>query len=216
MKVKLIAETVYVGDGKSMYDYDIETVVEAVGRVSSGTVGKLGDSDPRDFVDRRLADGHVGLLEHAVFTFMVSGITRATATQIVRHRMGSYVQKSLRYTEHDGEFRCPQSIVDKGLYAMYYSSARGAFMIYESLLEAGVPKEDARMVLPLGTLTDIAITMNARSLLHFFDMRIAKDAQWEIRSLAKKMLVILSDEMRLFDDYLEKSKLENEDVWNGD
>jgi len=59
---------------------------------------------------------------------------------------------------------------------------------YQRLIELGIPKEDARYIMPNATKTNIIVTMNARSLINFFSLRLEKDAQWEIRALAKKML----------------------------
>jgi thymidylate synthase (FAD) len=59
---------------------------------------------------------------------------------------------------------------------------------YNKLLELKIPAEDARYVLPNGTCTNIMVTMNARSLLNFFELRCCLHAQWEIRLLANKML----------------------------
>ena len=59
---------------------------------------------------------------------------------------------------------------------------------YGKLKSLGIPNEDARYVLPNATKTNIVITMNARELLHFFELRLDKSAQWEIRRLAELML----------------------------
>jgi len=59
---------------------------------------------------------------------------------------------------------------------------------YNSLLALGIPAEDSRYVLPNATCTNILVTMNARSLLNFFELRCCQHAQWEIRELAQKML----------------------------
>jgi len=59
---------------------------------------------------------------------------------------------------------------------------------YHDLRALGVRKEDARFVLPNATCTRIIITMNLRSLRHFFSVRCDKSAQWEIRALALEML----------------------------
>jgi len=56
------------------------------------------------------------------------------------------------------------------------------------LTELGIPKEDARYVLANAAETKIIITMNARSLHHFFNLRCCNRAQWEIREMAYKML----------------------------
>ena len=57
---------------------------------------------------------------------------------------------------------------------------------YQELLES-VPPEDARYVLPNACTTKIVITMNARELRHFFQLRLHKTAQWEIREMTRKM-----------------------------
>jgi thymidylate synthase (FAD) len=59
---------------------------------------------------------------------------------------------------------------------------------YNKLLEMDIPAEDARFVLPNAACTNIMVTMNARSLLNFFELRCCQHAQWEIRALANKML----------------------------
>jgi len=56
------------------------------------------------------------------------------------------------------------------------------------MVSAGVPKEDARMVLPIGTSVNITVSGNARSFLHLVNLRGKADAQWEIRELAEEML----------------------------
>jgi thymidylate synthase (FAD) len=59
---------------------------------------------------------------------------------------------------------------------------------YHRLRELGVRKEDARFLLPNSTTTRIIVTMNFRSLRHFFSVRCEKASQWEIRTLALEML----------------------------
>ena len=59
---------------------------------------------------------------------------------------------------------------------------------YSALVEAGVPKEDARMLLPIGTKVNMTFSMNARSLMHLLDMRLKADAQWEVRELSRRVL----------------------------
>ena len=59
---------------------------------------------------------------------------------------------------------------------------------YDMLLEQGIPAEDARFLLPNACETKLIITMNARELLHFFQVRCCNRAQWEIRAMAVEML----------------------------
>ena len=65
--------------------------------------------------------------------------------------------------------------------------------MYQDLVDAGIPKEDARFVFPNATTTRLIMTMNLRSLMHFFSLRCCNRAQWEIRELANKMLEICKE-----------------------
>lgn len=144
-----------------------------------------------------LASGHESVAEHAVFTFQVEGISRACSHQLVRHRLASYSQQSQRYVNMDGfEYVKPPSI-DPELQVKYsgqsleYTFDDMMDMIdgwYHYLIEAGIPEEDARYVLPNACCTNIVVTMNARELRHFFGERCCTRAQWEIREMAEKML----------------------------
>lgn len=70
----------------------------------------------------------------------------------------------------------------------YEEAVREAVNRYNRLRELGVPPEDARFVLPIGSKVNITTTMNARTLLHIADMRAQADAQWEVRELTGKLL----------------------------
>jgi thymidylate synthase (FAD) len=65
-----------------------------------------------------------------------------------------------------------------------------AWNCYKELVDLGISKEDARFILPHGTETRLVMTMNARELHHFFTLRLCRRAQWEIRELARKMLIL--------------------------
>ena len=64
---------------------------------------------------------------------------------------------------------------------------------YQELLELGLPPEDARFVLPIGTKVNIVMSVNARMLMHIADMRAAADAQWEIREMTEEILDIAAE-----------------------
>jgi len=135
--------------------------------------------------------GHHSVLEHAVFTFLIKGISRACSHQLVRHRIASYTQQSQRYVKFspdDLDFVTPPSVAQSPFSAHYSEFMRKAAEFYQKLLEAGVPPEDARYVLPNASTTMITVTMNARELLHFFGLRLCSRAQWEIREVARRML----------------------------
>jgi thymidylate synthase (FAD) len=65
---------------------------------------------------------------------------------------------------------------------------QGAHDLYRELMNAGVPAEDARFVLPNAASTKLVMTMNARELRHFFELRCCRRSQWEIQTLAREML----------------------------
>jgi thymidylate synthase (FAD) len=62
---------------------------------------------------------------------------------------------------------------------------------YEELVKEGLSNEDARFILPNATRTNIVVTMNARELLHFFNLRLCARAQWELREVAMEMLKLV-------------------------
>jgi thymidylate synthase (FAD) len=134
--------------------------------------------------------GHLSVIEHANFTFAISGVSRSLTHQLVRHRIASYSQQSQRYVKLDepsyvvpGSFK-KNPEVEKD----YRTLMETIWRKYKEFLEIGIPKEDARYILPNATTSNILMTMNARSLLNFFDLRCCTNAQWEIRKLAWKML----------------------------
>lgn len=142
-----------------------------------------------------LRSGHESILEHAVYTFEVKGISRALTHQLVRHRIASYSQQSQRYvkiTDMDG-YVIPKSVDEWNMLNDYCSIMGEIWEYYDRLIKAGVPVEDARYILPNACTTNIIVTMNARELLHFFALRCCNRAQWEIRELAEKMLELCGE-----------------------
>lgn len=123
------------------------------------------------------------------------------ARQWMRHRMGSFNEISGRYTEMTEQFYRPtawrkqalknrqassdETIEDPGLDEDVKIAYNAAYTAYKSLLERGVSREQARMVLPLATKTKFIWCVNARSLMNFLTLRNAPDAQHEIREFAK-------------------------------
>ncbi|WP_456397943.1 FAD-dependent thymidylate synthase [Desulfurobacterium sp.] len=139
--------------------------------------------------------------KHIFFTFLVDGISRACSHQLVRHRPASYSQQSQRYVSmKDFPYVKPGSVKDKFILFENKKISFDDVMsflgdVYESFVEKGVPKEDARFVLPNACATRIVFTMNVRELIHFLKLRTCNRAQWEIREMAIKMLKLLRTEM---------------------
>ncbi len=129
-----------------------------------------------------MANGHLSVLEHASFTFLVEGLSRVASHQLVRHRLASFSQQSLRFTKAQSTtFFSPAGHDFGHFYEVAYAE-------YQRLLAEGVDEEDARYVLPQGVTSRIVVTMNARELRHFFELRCCVRAQFEIRALAWLML----------------------------
>jgi thymidylate synthase (FAD) len=137
----------------------------------------------RKFVNR----GHFGVLEHSNFTFAVEGISRSCMAQITRHRHVSFDVQSMRYVNvEDADTVRPDTFDDTDV--SMDIEADYAFSTYKHLLDQDVPKEDARMVLPIGTKVNLTMTMNLRTLAHIQNLRAKANSQWEIRKLTNKII----------------------------
>lgn len=178
---------------------DPEAVVAAAARLcySPSSIDQLLEKsrvDRDDLLRKILSLGHTSVLEHANFTFGIEGISRACSHQLVRHRLASYAQQSQRYVSHRERFAAvtPPSIEQRPeLLQRYQALLDEIHDVYRQLIDAGVPAEDARFVLPNAAQTKLVLSMNARELLHFFNLRCCRRAQWEIRAMAKEMLRLL-------------------------
>lgn len=185
MRVELVAHTP-----------DPEGVVAAAARLcySEAGITELRERQSPEQVSAFLSllrqAGHLSPLEHASFTFYLEGFSRVTTHQLVRHRLASYSQQSQRYVRADtGDFVLPPSVGRLPAAREEYRRAmEAAARAYRRLLELGVPREDARYCLPQAVVSRLVVTMNARELLHFFQLRTCRRAQWEIRLLALLML----------------------------
>lgn len=165
------------------------------------------------FVRMLASMGHESPIEHVSFTFAIEGVSRSLLAQITRHRLASYSVQSQRYVRMDDfHFVIPPEIArnpaakERFLAAMRQQAAdylalverlqaqATAELTAQGMDEASAARqaekkanEDARFVLPNACETKLIVTMNARSLKHFFQLRCCNRAQWEIRALAEKM-----------------------------
>ncbi len=185
MQIELIAITDYLkGDGGP------EELVEYAGRVCYRSEGR---GDPGSFIRARLREGHESIVEHAAATFEIRGISRACSHQLVRHRIASYSQESQRYVDMaDPALVIPEAIAqDPRAQEVWTNFVEQVAASYDELRALGILKEDARFVLPQAATTRIVVTMNFRELRHFFVLRVAPEAQWEIRRAAAQMLELV-------------------------
>ena len=142
-----------------------------------------------EFIKGLIKSGHETPLEFASVVFDISGVSRVLTHQLVRHRIASYCQESQRYVNQlYNPWVCPETISSNWeAYSEFNQIRNDIYNCYEKLLTLGIPKEDARYILPEGLSTKICVNFNFRELRHFLKIRLDKHAQWEIRQLAQQM-----------------------------
>lgn len=174
----------------------------------------LSPEEISKFLNMLVSIGHMSPLEHVSATFAIEGISRTCTHQLVRHRLASYSQQSQRYVRLDQfEYIIPPAIAEdeesKEIFLQAMEEDQQAYdKLTERLIQRNKKKyldqglsekaalrkaekesiEDARYVFPNACETKIVVTMNLRTLLHFFSLRCCNRAQWEIREMATEML----------------------------
>ena len=169
----------------------------------SSTIFDHNREEIETFLRRLRRMGHLSPFEHASYTFLLEGVSRALTHQLVRHRIASYSQRSQRYVAHDSfDYIIPPSLEGKTVETdsgqvdaveFFREFMKQTAIAYQKLRETlggsgESANQDARYVLPNAAETKIMVTMNARELFHFFGERLCTRAQWEIRRAADEML----------------------------
>ncbi|MBU1008289.1 FAD-dependent thymidylate synthase [Candidatus Dependentiae bacterium] len=205
-RVDLIASTQVHSD---QYTVDQMPVLSA--RVSHAQSGKTGE-DPK--ADKRLMDYlaehlHMTPFEHQSVSFKVV-LPLFVAREWMRHRTQAYNEVSMRYSSDPvGKFYYPavwrkQAARNKqssagevddqaGCTKILQDAYEHALSAYHKLLEKGVCREQARSIIPVGNYTEFYATANLRNWFGFYKLRIAPDAQWEIRQYARCIDEILEE-----------------------
>lgn len=188
---------------------------------SSHSIGDLSDNltdeKCQSFINMLSDIGHESPIEHANFTFGIEDVSRTFLAQITRHRIASYSVQSQRYVkEQNFAFVIPPEIAkEKQALDIFNEAMQKSHEYYLQITDILYKKhyddfikegkdeksaksdaekkaiEDARFVLPNACETKMVVTMNARSLLHFFELRCCNRAQWEIREVATQMLALV-------------------------
>src|SRR5881628_467798 len=139
------------------------------------------------------------LMRHGSFTFDLQGVSRAASHQIVRHRIASFSQQSQRYVKITRSYGyLKPSGIPEDLKVQVEIHGRKMELSFadvmdltrqaeEGLVATGIKAEDSRYLRPNAATTNIVMSMSPRQLIHFFNLRCAPDAQWEIRDLAWSM-----------------------------
>jgi thymidylate synthase (FAD) len=174
-----------------------------------------------ELIKKILRHGHFSVLEHAIATFRVKGGSRVFTHEMVRHRLVSPSQESQRYVcyadrpgdpdaksfkdrprkkTRDFEVVVPPTVEQAGFddgtdpREVFLDACEEIFELYERLLSAGVPPEDARYILPNATTSEIVLTGNFREWRHVCTVRCTPQAHWEIRSVMMQILQIMKRE----------------------
>jgi thymidylate synthase (FAD) len=155
-------------------------------------------SSTEELIKKVIRKGHHSVLEHALATFRIKGGSRVFTHELVRHRLMSPSQESQRYVEYgktrEFEFVVPPTVQDSTFVDKFVELAGLTFELYEEMVKAEVPKEDARYILPNATTSEIVISANFRELRHIFDIRCVERAHWEIREICLEMLRIMKEQ----------------------
>jgi thymidylate synthase (FAD) len=151
------------------------------------TVGEIEPAKMQKLISGVIESGHGSTIEHVVFTFGISGVSRTLSHQLVRHRAGvAFDQQSQRYVKFkSAATMLPHTIAeaDDAVRERFEEQVEGSMALYGELVAAGIPGEDARFVFPNATRTNLVMTTNLRALIHMSGLRLCTMAQWEIRRL---------------------------------
>lgn len=172
--------------------YKQPTMTEAdlceIARVSTGRKSRTDE----ELIKHLIQLGHDSIWEHATMTFLVE-VPIYTARQWMRHRIGSYTEKSGRYSEmEDWKFNITEPNYTKKIESVT-DKIYSEFEFYRQLMANGLRKEEARQVLPLCTLTRFYWTVNLRSLMNFLSLRKDKHAQEDIRENAEAVYKVFEE-----------------------
>jgi len=201
-----------------------ELLTELAGRVCYMSFGaKQGRKSNAEYLENVLASGHGSVLEHAVWNFIIAGVSRSFTHELIRHRAGwGYSQLSQRYVdESTADFVEPDIIAgDPQAHELWLRAVESSHQAYRELVERlsqlvevlhpemsrtskrKMARQAARSVLPNCTETKIFVTANARALRHFIELRGSEAAEPEIRKVAVKLLEIMQVEApNIFGDF---------------
>ncbi len=197
-----------------------EYLSEVAGRLCYMSFAKPRPGGNKAYVGHILEVGHGSVLEHAVWNFICTGVSRTLTHELIRHRAGwAYSQLSQRYVDESvAEYVEPDCIAENPeLHRLWLETIAQSHQAYVKLtqklqevfkdepdrtLRRKLARQAARSVLPNATETKIFVSANARALRHFIELRASRHAEVEIRKLAIKILQIMQREAPgLFGDY---------------
>ena len=218
-----VTETPAIPDYRTVLDHgfvrldavmaDDLSVVNAA-RVSFARHKDAMDASDEGLIRFLLRERHGTPFEHNSFRFHIR-CPIFVAREWFRHRIGSFNEFSMRYAKATDDFYVPApedvrtQVGKPGAYTFetvepelasstretFESVYRMAYAAYAELVEAGIAREIARCVLPVGAYTEFFWTVNARALMNFVSLRAAETAQREIRKYAEAVESFLAEKM---------------------
>lgn len=189
-------------------------------RVSTGGNPSTSDRDA-GLINYLMRDRHGSPFEHNAFTFYVEAPI-FVFREFMRHRIASYNEESGRYKELEPVFYVPareRKVIQQGKPGAYefidgsaeqtelarnaaIDMSETAYYKYQDMLDAGIAREVARIVLPVNIYSSMYVTMNARSLMNFLSLRTTREGtmfpsfpQREIEMVAEKMESLWAEKM---------------------
>ncbi len=152
-----------------------------------------------------ISSGHHSTIEHIQISFAISNVSRACTHQLVRHRLMSFSQKSQRYVQERGQFDYiipPTICKEPVLREIFVKFMEEISNKYQEFVDAGIPAEDARFVLPNAASSSLVASLNLRELIHLAQLRLCTRAQYEIRTMVRMMCECVIKEEPWLRDYL--------------
>jgi|SRR5210317_834173 len=195
-----------------------KTIVNAA-RVSFGVEKESLNERDTKLIKYLIDHKHTSTLEHNILTFKFC-VPMFVRSQHMRHRTWSYNEISRRYTDKDLKFYQPKQfrtqhksnrqasnekdLINPTVAATFldtYATANEAIGLwteysldlFDKLINKGVCREQARMVLPQNLYTEYYGTVNLSNLYKFISLRLHEGAQWEIQQVAKACLEIAKE-----------------------
>lgn len=181
-------------------------VAVVAGLICTANLGKVKETDHKAFIKRLIDKGHTSVLEHIVYTFHITGITRGLLLELERHRNVSMSIESTRWAlkkvlkEGGGvvlpidlegmAFSDPADVLTPEQREAFANAYEASCCLEDSiiaLINAGVPNDKIKPFLQEGLKTNLYLTTNARELRHIITLRSQPDVYPEFRELAKKL-----------------------------
>lgn len=175
-------------------------LIASAGRTCRDAEGALAvwskESDAADIEKKKnmimsmCKHGHLSVFEHVSYTFTIDGVSRAFLAQYSRHRIGVSLTVQSHRAVEPKDFVMPDSIKNNEQALKIWNEATDVIRkAYSDLVACGIRREDARFICPEGSTTSLMTTVNLRSLLHAYWLRVkAPGAQWEIKEVVQKMV----------------------------